>query len=231
MQTLQCRIKLKTQEDDMQEITKYEGKTIKVISNSPSGRFWILFSFKGIELSTTYSNEADCLIDGNGIDLLKLFSGKHQKTFTHQSRINRSGQTEIIDTLLSIMNESTIDWRYELSKHTGYPLAHIIWKTGHNIHTAINQLIDTGTQNLSEYLQEELRILPSRNEINYFITEIKALQHATKLLETHINNLTPTNYQTSTDHITGAVKTIKVIDKPTSTKKNINSMNNMVKGL
>ncbi|MCL9683017.1 hypothetical protein [Legionella maioricensis] len=51
------------------------------------------------------------------------------------------------------------------------------------------QFIEAVPQNIAEYLQEELRIFPSRNELNDFFNEIDDLSLSVGRLQAHVNQL------------------------------------------
>lgn len=99
------------------------------------------------------------------------------------------GDTEIGQEFQDILAGVELDWEEQLAQLTGDVIAH---QTGRLLRSGRRYLGETQTtvaQNLSEYLQEEARLLPTRIELQHFLDDVDRLRNDSERLTARITRL------------------------------------------
>ncbi len=99
------------------------------------------------------------------------------------------GDTDTGQAFQDILSEVDLDWEEPLSRLTGDVIAHQAGKLVHEGRQFIRQACGTLEQDLSEYLQEEARLLPARIEVHYFLDEVDRLRSDTDRLTARVARL------------------------------------------
>ena len=86
-----------------------------------------------------------------------------------------------------------IDWEEQLSKLTGDVIAHQLGNGARRIGTLLKHGRRTLQQDIGEYLQEELRVLPSRIETENFSSDVTRLSIDADRLAARIRRLQDTS--------------------------------------
>ena len=101
------------------------------------------------------------------------------------------GDTELAHRIGKILGAMDVDWEEQLSHYTGDLVAHDI---GNLVRGAVRwgrNSADTLGRDLQEYLQEELRLLPVRTEIEAFLADVDRLRDDVERLQARIDRLRP----------------------------------------
>ena len=109
-------------------------------------------------------------------------------------KIRLSGDIEFGQQVKKLFDELDIDWEGHLAHFTGDVVAHRLGSLFRQGLAFKKQLSNSMRHNLSDYLQEELRLFPPREEINDLFSDIDRLSLDVDRLQAHINQLT-TNYE------------------------------------
>jgi ubiquinone biosynthesis protein UbiJ len=102
-------------------------------------------------------------------------------------QIEIEGNQETGQAFLTILDKLSIDWEEQLSKLTGDVMAHQAGNIARKAAKGAGNLQSTLRSNLSEYLQEELRVLPTRIEVENFMTDIADLEKRVQAMEKRIH--------------------------------------------
>jgi ubiquinone biosynthesis protein UbiJ len=106
-----------------------------------------------------------------------------------KGRIRIDGDTEAGHRFKQILAAVNVDWEEQLSQYTGDVIAHQIgrlWRHGKNWVQDSRQRLD---RNLSEYLQEEIKLLPRQDEIEQFMSDVDTLRADADRLLTRFDRL------------------------------------------
>lgn len=98
-------------------------------------------------------------------------------------QIEIEGDQKTGQAFLAILDKLSIDWEEQLSKLTGDVIAHQVGNIACKATQGAGNLQTTLRSNLSEYLQEELRVLPTRIEVGNFMTDIADLEKRVQTME------------------------------------------------
>lgn len=96
---------------------------------------------------------------------------------------------ELGQQVKKLFDEMDIDWEGHLAHFTGDVVAHQLGSFMRKGLSFTKRIDESMRQNMSEYLQEELRILPSKNELEDFYKEVDELSLSVERLQAHVNHL------------------------------------------
>jgi ubiquinone biosynthesis protein UbiJ len=172
------------------KIQKLEGKVLQLVIAPLSVHFFIGFSNKELLLLDTYEGTPDTIIHSSPIGLIRLSllpSSKARSLFNDKVRM--SGDIELGQQVKQLFDTMDIDWEGHLAQFTGDVVAHQIGSFVRQGLQFKKQFSDSMRLNVTEYLQEELRLVPSKNELEDFFHDIDELSLAVERLHAQINHL------------------------------------------
>ncbi|CAH17062.1 TPA: ubiquinone biosynthesis accessory factor UbiJ [Legionella pneumophila] len=181
---------MKLDEQMPQKLQKLDGKTLEMVITPLNVNFYIHFKGSEMQLLHRIDGRPDTIIHSNPIGLIRLSllpTSKARSLFNDKIRI--SGDIELGQSVKKLFDEIDIDWEGHLAHFTGDVVAHQIGSFVRKGLEFKNQFSTSMQQNITEFLQEELRICPSRNELEDFFAEVDELVLSVDRLQAHINNL------------------------------------------
>ncbi|WP_181445644.1 ubiquinone biosynthesis accessory factor UbiJ [Legionella pneumophila] len=181
---------MKLDEQMPQKLQKLDGKTLEMVITPLNVNFYIRFKGSEMQLLHRIDGRPDTIIHSNPIGLIRLSllpTSKARSLFNDKIRI--SGDIELGQSVKKLFDEIDIDWEGHLAHFTGDVVAHQIGSFVRKGLEFKNQFSTSMQQNITEFLQEELRICPSRNELEDFFAEVDELVFSVDRLQAHINNL------------------------------------------
>lgn len=167
-----------------------DGKTLEMIIAPLNVRFFIQFRQGAVELLDYYEGQADTIIHSSPLGLIRLSllpASKARSLFN--DKIRMSGNMELGQQVKKLFDEMDIDWEGHLAHFTGDVVAHQLGSFVRKGLSFTKRIDESMRQNMSEYLQEELRILPSQNELEDFYKEVDELSLSVERLQAHVNHL------------------------------------------
>lgn len=137
-----------------------------------------------LQLTTDSEQTADLTITGSAMTLLTL--GSHPDSL-FSSKIDIHGDVQFAKQLRDILEGFDFDWEQQIARITGdtlsYPIAHGLRQIAgwaKNTHQSMQE-------NTSEYLREEVRILPDKSQVKDYMIDIDTLRADFDRLEARIN--------------------------------------------
>lgn len=165
------------------------GKTIRLEILQPKFTVFITFTDTALTLHSQLDDVADCTIRGSALALLRLSRQSHKTAALAQGEVEILGDLFLAQHLNTLNTELNIDWEEQLSKFVGDFAA---FKIGSVLRKAWNwklQCFDTLSQNLNEYLHEEVHQLPPRLALNDFFDDIDTLKNDLERLTARFERL------------------------------------------
>jgi len=181
---------LELDETTLYKIEALQGKVLEVIVAPLGVNFYITFEQRHLRLLDAYPNEPDVTIHSNPIGLIRLSflpASKARSLFNDQIRL--SGDTELGHQVKRLFDELDIDWEGHLARFTGDVIAYQLGSWVKQGLAFKNQLSSSMKHQISDYLQEELRLFPPREEIEDLFNDIDKLTHDVERLQATINLL------------------------------------------
>lgn len=166
------------------------GKTLEIIISPLNVNFFIHFNESKIQLLDHYDEKADTIIYSNPLGLIRLSllpASKARSLFN--DKIRMTGDVELGQHVKKLFDEIEIDWEGHLAHFTGDVVAYQIGSIMRKGMAFTRHVEQSVRQNMTEYLQEELRVLPSKYELEDFFAEIDELSLTVERLQAHVNQL------------------------------------------
>ncbi len=172
------------------KLQSLNNKVLEMIIGPLNVNFFILFKEGEIQLLDRHEGHADTIIHSNPIGLIRLSllpASKARSLFN--DKIRMSGDIELGQQVKKLFDEMDIDWEGHLAHFTGDVVAHQIGALVRKGMGFKQYFQESMRQNVSEYLQEELRVLPTRNELEDFFADVDQLSLSIERLQAHVNYL------------------------------------------
>lgn len=151
-----------------------------------------------IDVLPSYDSDIHSEMRASVLSLMKLGMAGDASSSAMGGDIEMSGDLETGRQFRDLLSKVDIDWEEILSQYTGDIVAH---KIGNGIRTLTNwgrKTVDSLSKDVSEYLQEESRQIPSQHEIKDYLTNIDDIRLATDRAEARIKQLQNRFQQSST---------------------------------
>ncbi|MGQ3890753.1 ubiquinone biosynthesis accessory factor UbiJ [Legionella sp. CNM-4043-24] len=191
-QALNFALALDEQSPD--KINALQGKIVEMIISPLNVNFFIRFEDGQIRLLDSSPIEADTRIHSSPIGLIRLsFLPASQARSLFNDSVRISGNVVLGMKVKQLIDELDIDWEGHLAHFTGDVVAHQIgslFRQGRAFQQRIRQSVHN---NLSNYLQEETRLFPPREEVDDFFHDIDQTAMDVERLEAKINLLSATH--------------------------------------
>jgi len=145
-----------------------------------SGRLQVLGSVEA---------EPDCLMRAAPLDLMRSALAEHKEDALFAGRLEILGDTDLAHRFSEILADMDMDWEEQLSRLVGDVAAH---ETGKAVRSAGRWADRTGRiaeHDLREYLQEEVRLLPTSYEVDDWQNEVDRLRDDVERLAARIARL------------------------------------------
>jgi len=132
----------------------------------------------------------DTVLRGTPLGITRLGLGRGNATGTlFSGDVEIAGDVETGQAFKAVLDAIDIDWEEQLSRFTGDMLAHQMGNAARHAGRWLDHARLTLERDLSEYLQEELRVVPTRIEIENLIEDIGRLGMDTDRLEARLRRL------------------------------------------
>jgi ubiquinone biosynthesis protein UbiJ len=145
---------------------------------------------QGITFIEAPDQMPDTVLRGAPLGIARLGFGRGNATGTlFSGDVEISGDVETGQAFKAVLDGIDIDWEEQLARLTGDVLAHQLGNAARHTAKWLDHARLTLEQDLSEYLQEELRVVPTRIEIENLIEAIGRLGMDADRLEARLRRL------------------------------------------
>jgi ubiquinone biosynthesis protein UbiJ len=164
----------------------------KVIAFEILGTGMTLYLVPGpgrLQVLEVHEGDPDCRLRGTPLALAQMNDRKASSDKLFSGEVEISGDTQLAHQFGKILGAMDIDWEEQLSLYTGDIIAH---EAGRFIRQASHwgrRTLDTLGLDVKEYLQEELRTLPVREEIDGFLSGVDTLRDDVERLQVRVARL------------------------------------------
>ena len=115
--------------------------------------------------------------------------GAEYQAMLNNGSLKIEGDVEFANQLHSIFKEVDIDWEEVASKFVGDSAAYQLGVFAKRFRNYGKRSADNFRMDVSEYLQEESRILPTKVEINRFMSDVDDFDAHVQRIEARIQRL------------------------------------------
>lgn len=175
--------------DAKSELKKLSGKTLKIIIRELDLPIFLHVNGMQLNVLSVYEDEVDASMCASMFDLAKLALVNDSGESMLGGEIEMSGNMEVGRQFRSILKNVDIDWEEVVSKYTGDIVAHQLGNTVRAISQWGGDTINSLSKDMSEYLQEESRELPSSSEVKQFLKSVDEVRLSVERAEARIKLL------------------------------------------
>ena len=171
------------------ELVELEGKCLRLDCTLPSFTLFCLPRANAIDFATEYAGTADCRVRASAVSLVRLARSDQPTALLANGEVSIDGDNRVVQRLAEVLKQLEVDWEEQLSKLVGDFAAHRIGGVARDAAQWGGRAAESLRRDTSEYLQEDSGVLPTRLEIERFVTEVDELRLATARLEARIKRL------------------------------------------
>lgn len=142
---------------------------------------------KGLHLGPAGSRPPDVTLRGSLLAIARLATGNERLPASGRAEI--AGDAELANVFARALRDFDPDWEEELSRYTGDVAAHLIGRTFREARAWARNANTRLKADMSEYLREEVRLLPDRAAVTAFIADVDRLRADTDRLAARVENL------------------------------------------
>jgi len=176
--------------DAAQRLAQWHGRVIALALRGTGITFHFIPDQHGrLQLQGSYEGQPDCLIEGSPLDLMRASDKQQGPAQLFAGHVAISGDTELAHRFSEVLGNLEIDWEEQLSRYVGDVSAHELARFGRGARDQAQRTLDLAQQNLSEYLTEEVRLLPHRFEIEEWIRDVETLRDDVERLAARVQML------------------------------------------
>jgi ubiquinone biosynthesis protein UbiJ len=142
-----------------------------------------------LQVFGSYDATPDCLIRGAPLALLRMMTAERKESEIGPGAVEIEGDTAIAHELAKALGGLDVDWEEQLARLVGDPIAHPVGQGLRGLAQWGRRTGDTLTADLKEYLEEEVRLLPTHYELEAFLAEVDTLRDDVERLEARVERL------------------------------------------
>lgn len=172
-----------------ERLTELEGKVIAIQLTNPQIELSIQPGPQGLQIDMIERDDADVTLRGSTTDFFQLLSARESSDAMFGKSISIQGDSALATRFSQILIDAALDWEGLLAEIMGDLPAHQLarylrWKAGFYLNLGNSLML-----NLEEYLKEEIRLLPTRPELELFSNQVDNLRRETERSAARIERL------------------------------------------
>ncbi len=162
-----------------ERLRPFDGKLIEVHCQAPSLNISVLFDYERLKLSAvdsvTLQLTPDARISGKSADLLQLLNRSDQQPLANTA-ISIEGDAQLVQDLYNTLNNLDLDWEDYLAPILGDVATNELGQFSSNARNWSAEAGRSMHRNVDDYLKEEARLVPGREEVDSFNDSLDRLR-------------------------------------------------------
>lgn len=158
------------------ELSSFAGKLIKVELTGLNIAFYLQPTLTGLQCYLSSNKNPDAVIIGTPIALAMQTLQQKFAWSMKPEGVEIQGDAELVHQLTLLMKKFRIDWDEIIAQVLGDRVAQHVGSAVRKIGGYGADLNQRFQSNASDYIQEELRLLPPREEIDDFMSDVDELR-------------------------------------------------------
>lgn len=179
--------------ETLRRLGRLHGKVVAIeLCSAPDdallARVFVLPGAGGLRLLATFAGSPDTVLRGTPLALTRLGLGDSMQA-VQSGEVRVTGDLELGQAFKRALAGLHIDWEEGLAQALGDSVAH---RTGHAVRSVRAWATSSAQDlrgNVTEYLQEELRLLPGRAELDGWLGAVDVLRDDCARLEARVQRL------------------------------------------
>lgn len=169
------------------------GKTLRIECTTPlAWQLTVQTTDSGLRLLAHHEEAVDCSISGTASSLAQLLLSDNPQHALHQHNIHLGGDSALAADMQRLIADLDIDWEDRLAPWLGDVVSHQLSRFARHSQAYGRQSLDRIARVTEEYLHEEARLLPSREEVSAFSERTDELRLRLDRLQARLDRLAAT---------------------------------------
>ncbi|MCX7117890.1 MAG: SCP2 sterol-binding domain-containing protein [Legionellales bacterium] len=167
-----------------------EGKVLEMVISPLQVRFFICFASHELQLKAHVEGHVDATIHSSPLGLIRLSllpASKVRSLFNDKIRV--SGDVTLGQQVKALFDEIDIDWEGHLARFTGDVIAYQLGSLVRQGMAKKREVSASFRQDLTTYLQDEVRLFPASEEILDFYHDVDELSLSVERLSARVKQL------------------------------------------
>jgi ubiquinone biosynthesis protein UbiJ len=175
--------------DAPRRLSDLEGKVIALQIRGLGETLYLSAGGVGLQVREMRPDVVDVTISGTPLALLRAQTMADRTSAALGREVEISGDAELAQRLRDILSLPEIDWEEQLSHAVGDVLAHQAGNAARGLRNWTADAAFTLGQDLTEYLQEEARLVARRDEVEAYVSAVDELRMDVDRLELRVQRL------------------------------------------
>ena len=169
---------------EKQDFSSLDGKNIVIILSNTSTVINIKISDETIILQENHEEEIDLSLEGSPIAFINYFN-----KIDTDSSIKISGAASLAENFSNLASKINIDWEQIIADYTNDDIAYYSVKISESLKQKSNEVKESITRNLKEYIRDETDIIPSKESINSYIRDVDTLRNKIEMIDAKLKRV------------------------------------------
>jgi ubiquinone biosynthesis protein UbiJ len=165
--------------------SRLEGRVLALHAEGLPFSVFFKASADRMELTSSHEGTPSATLSGTPLAFMRLL-GPQPEAALRTGSVHIHGDAEVAQTFSELLKAARPDLEEELSRLIGDVAAHQVGNAARSLAGFAQRSVKTFTQNISEFLQEEGRDVPSRTEAEEFIRDVDRLRDDVDRIEARI---------------------------------------------
>lgn len=170
--------------DHQHFLQKHSGKSLKLCITDIKLSFYFIVRQDHIYVYTEFSESPDTIIQATSFTFLKQL-----KSNAVESDLHIEGDVDFAQDLFHLLKGIRFNWEEYLSYFIGDLPTNSIQKFIHQFKDSSHNIIDRSKEDIVEFIQEEQKFIPTREEVDDFYDDVMELRNTIDRLEARWNRL------------------------------------------
>lgn len=183
----------------VQQLAAMEGRIICLQLEGLNIQLYLFPDAEDVMILDDFDGDADTTISGTPIALAKLGLASDSQAEMFAGDVTITGDLKLGRQFNRLFASLDLDLEEQLSKVTGDMAAHTLGNITRSLFSWNDRNTNSMKMNVSEYLQEEVRYMPSQNEVDGFMHDVNTLRNDLSRLEARLQKMEQKKQQTILD--------------------------------
>jgi ubiquinone biosynthesis protein UbiJ len=173
----------------LSKLAHLEGTCLAIELKGLDTTLYLVTDNQGIQVFHRFPEQPDATLSGTPMELFGLALEQQPGPAMFADGVKISGDTELGQHFKRLFDSLDIDWEEHLSRYTGDVVAHKVGNLARTGKQWGKQATDILRQDIAEYLLQEDHLVPERQELEGFFSQIDTLRDDTDRLSARIERL------------------------------------------
>jgi len=162
--------------ESAKNLQKLQGKIVTIELLGIGLTLQMVFSATGVQLKADDFSEPDTLIQGGPISLLHIALARDKRKNLFAENATITGDLDFGQDVMALFDDLEIDWEEHLSHWIGDVPAHQTGRVIRGVKNLSERVRRTMTQNVNEYVHEEIDLFPPSEALRDFFQAVDELR-------------------------------------------------------